>query len=328
MAKKKTSTVSTRLLTATMVIFFLLSGSVLCILASTFAVTINYSMNSSWITFIFTVFVLSLTCAILLLVTIKKVKKKAKPKPKPEKPSPESGNNSAVTTTEKTGAVNETNSPDDDDDSDDDDDTDNDDDSTAYERNLLKQKENSEVSVRDSVIARMNMNLSKISKYYKWSQDQAKAMFIASVSICIAGFGMIAASLLLSVFLKLNFEAALFTAIGGMVTEVFGGTTLLVYRSSVSQLNYYHKSLHEDQRFLYATELTVMINDIDVKDKMLEAIIRNALRINLVLAKDKEEEPEKKKAGTTESEQSGTTDASGQTTASNASGSEEKPKKP
>lgn len=270
MAKKKTSTVSTRLLTATMIIFFLLSGSVLCILASTFTVTINYSMNSSWIPFIIVVFLLSLTCAILLLVT-SKIKK------------------------------DESQSQDD-----------NSNDNVRYEK---------KDSVRKSVIARMNQNLVRIKEYYEWSQDQAKAMFIVAIITCIAGFGMIAASLLLSIFMKLDFEAALLTAIGGMITEVFGGTTLLVYRSTVSQLNYYHKSLHEDQRYLYTAELTDEINSSAIKDEMLEAIIRNALRINLILAQEKEETTEKRKPAATDNEQAGTTDAGGQTGASNAGGS-------
>jgi cytochrome c biogenesis protein CcdA len=327
MAKKKTSTVSTRLFVATMIFLFLLSISALCILASTFSVTINYSMNSSWITFIFVVFLLSLTCAILLLVTIKKVKEKAnqKPKPKkpkPEKPSSESGNNNAVPTTEKTCAVNETNSPDEDDDSDDDDDDSDDDD------DAIMQLFSSENSVKDSVIARINENLVKMKEYYTWSQEQAKAMFSVAISTCIAGFGMIVASLLLSIYLKLNFEAALFTAIGGMVTEVFGGTTLLVYRSTVSQLNHYHKSMHEDQRSLFAAELTGVIKSKDLRNEMLEAIIRNALRLNIILAQEKEETTEKTKPATADNEKPAAADASGQTTASNASGSEEKPKKP
>lgn len=325
MAKKKTSTVSTRLFVATMIFLFLLSISALCILASTFQVTINYSMNSSWITFIFVVFLLSLTCAILLLVTIKKGKEKANQKPKPEKPKPEkpkpekpsseSGNNNAVPTTEKTGEVNETNSPDDDDDSDDDDDA-------------IMQLFSSEISVKDSVIVRMNQNLVKMKEYYDWSQDQAKVMFIVATGICIAGFGLIVASLLLSIFLKLNFEAALFTAIGGMVTEVFGGTILLVYRSSVTQLSHFHKSLHEDQRYLFTAELAKVVNSTIIKDEMLEAIIRNALRINLVLAQEKEETEEKKTPATAENEKPVTSDAGGQTTASNSSTSTEETKKP
>ncbi|HWP22004.1 MAG TPA: hypothetical protein VN417_04590 [Candidatus Cryosericum sp.] len=279
MAKKKTSTVSTRLLTATMIIFFLLSGSVLCILASTFTVTINYSMNNSWITFIFVVFVLSLTCAIFLLVTSKKK---------------------------------------------------NDENTSQEDKDKKKDDRRSDRddSVKKSVIARMNQNLVRIKEYYEWSQDQAKAMFIVAVITCIAGFGMIVASLLLSIYLKLNFEAALFTAIGGMVTEVFGGTTLLIFRNTVSQLNYYHRSLHEDQRYLFTSELTEEINSSAIKDEMLEAIIRNALRINLVLAQEKEESVDKKKPTATENEKPGTADAEGQEPASNAGGSEEKPKKP
>lgn len=297
MSAKHTSTVSTRLFVATIAFFFFLSGTALCILASTFAVTINYSMNSSWIAFIFLVFLFSLTCAILLIVTRKKNKNK---KRKPEKNSGEKDNENAAM---KAKASNSADDDDDDDDSSDDDDLPVDDDQ-------LRQKPNSSASVRDSVIARMNQNLVRIKEYYKWSQDQAKAMFIVAVSTCIAGFVMIVASLLLSIFLKLDFEAALFTAIGGMVTEVFGGTTLLVYRSTVSQLNYYHKSLHEDQRYLYSAELTEEINSSAIKDEMLEAIIRNALRLNIILAQEKEETTEKKKSSATENEQQGATSAS------------------
>lgn len=131
-------------------------------------------------------------------------------------------------------------------------------------------------------------NIGAMRDYYSWSQKQAKIICWVAVAACIAGIAVIAASLIFSVIGKLAFDKVLITAIGGMVTELFAGTTLIVYRNSLVQLNYYHNALHEDQRFLSSVDLLWQFSSDTERDKMLASIIRNSLKINLALATEKE----------------------------------------
>ena len=68
--------------------------------------------------------------------------------------------------------------------------------------------------------------------------------------------------------------------LGGAITEVIGGTIFFVYRKSLSQLNYYHKALHEDQRFLSSVNLIKKFHDENMGDEMLKEIIQSAIDIN------------------------------------------------
>lgn len=140
-------------------------------------------------------------------------------------------------------------------------------------------------------------NISAMRDYYSWSQKQARIICWVAVGACAAGILVIMASLVLSVISALAFDKVLITAIGGMVTELFAGTTLIVYRSSLAQLNRYHKSLHEDQRFLSSVDLLWQFSSDTERDKMLASIIRNSLKINLALATEKEKPEEDAKKG-------------------------------
>jgi len=126
--------------------------------------------------------------------------------------------------------------------------------------------------------------MEKMGGYYDWSKKQAKIICWVAVGSCIAGALIIVAAFVLSILRLFSFEQTLVTAISGMITEVFSGTTLIVYRSSVKQLNYYHKSLHEDQRFLCAVDLSWRLSKDIERDKMLATIIKSALKINETVA--------------------------------------------
>lgn len=144
--------------------------------------------------------------------------------------------------------------------------------------------------------------LDKMSGYYTWSQQQAKIICWVAVSACIVGLLVIAAAVTLSALKLFTMEKEILTAVGGMITAVFGGTSLLVYRSSVKQLTYFHKSLHEDQRFLMVVDLLWRFSKETDRDKMLAAIIRNSLKINLAVALQQEPADEEVKTDKTDDE--------------------------
>ena len=132
-------------------------------------------------------------------------------------------------------------------------------------------------------LGRMMINLEDIKEFYTWSQKQAKASFILAVSMCISGFILMVAAILLPVVFRLNFQMSIIPAVGGVITEVIAGTALVVYRNSLSQLNHYHKALHEDERFLSSVNLLGKLSTVEAQDDMLREIIRSEIQMNLAV---------------------------------------------
>lgn len=131
-------------------------------------------------------------------------------------------------------------------------------------------------------LGRMMINLEDIKEFYTWSQKQAKASFILAVAMCIFGFILMIGAVMLPVVFRLSFEMSIIPAIGGVITELIAGTALVVYRNSLSQLNHYHKALHEDERFLSGVNLLGKFSTVEAQDDMLREIIRSEIQMNLV----------------------------------------------
>lgn len=130
-------------------------------------------------------------------------------------------------------------------------------------------------------LGRMMIKLEDIKEFYTWSQKQAKASFILAVAMCIFGFILMIGAVMLPVVFRLSFEMSIIPAIGGVITELIAGTALVVYRNSLSQLNHYHKALHEDERFLSGVNLLGKFSTVEAQDDMLREIIRSEIQMNL-----------------------------------------------
>ena len=130
-------------------------------------------------------------------------------------------------------------------------------------------------------LGRLMINLEDIKEFYTWSQKQAKASFILAVAMCIFGFILMIGAVMLPVVFRLSFEMSIIPAIGGVITELIAGTALVVYRNSLSQLNHYHKALHEDERFLSGVNLLGKFSTVEAQDDMLREIIRSEIQMNL-----------------------------------------------
>lgn len=128
----------------------------------------------------------------------------------------------------------------------------------------------------------MLINLGDIKEFYKWSQKQAKSSFVFAIIMCILGFLLITSSIVLPLVFKTSVTASIISAIGGTVTESIALTSLFVYRASINQLNYYHKALHEDERFLSSINLIDRFNSPETYEEMLKEIIRSEIQLNLM----------------------------------------------
>ena len=137
-------------------------------------------------------------------------------------------------------------------------------------------------------LGRMMINLEDIKEFYTWSQKQAKASFILAVAMCIFGIILMIGAVMLPVVFRLSFEMSIIPAIGGVITELIAGTALVVYRNSLSQLNHYHKALHEDERFLSGVNLLGKFSTVEAQDDMLREIIRSEIQMNLAGLRENE----------------------------------------
>lgn len=146
----------------------------------------------------------------------------------------------------------------------------------------------------------IKVNLANINEYYIWSQKQAKSAFNTAIATCGVGFLLVVAAVLIPI-VKQDFNSTIsfISFLGGAITEVIGGTIFFVYRKSLTQLNYYHKALHEDQRFLSSVNLINKFHDKNAGDEMLKEIIQSAIDINRAeFSHHEEEKADKKKSDT------------------------------
>ncbi|MCD8020586.1 MAG: hypothetical protein LUF92_13715, partial [Clostridiales bacterium] len=132
-----------------------------------------------------------------------------------------------------------------------------------------------------NVIKLMRVNLENIRGYYTWSQQQARKSFALAVLMCMLGLVLITIAIVYSLSSETSIQASMITAIGGVVTELIAGTALVFYRKSMSQLNYYHQALHEDERFLSSVYLLNNFDSDEIKDAMLQEIIRSEIQMNV-----------------------------------------------
>lgn len=130
-------------------------------------------------------------------------------------------------------------------------------------------------------IGRMMINLEDIKEFYTWSQTQAKAAFYLAMWMCIAGFVLILAAVVLPLIFNIGIQSSIIPALGGVITELIAGTALIVYKNSLSQLNHYHQALHEDERFLSSVNLVSKFNSAETQDLMLQEIVRSEIQMNL-----------------------------------------------
>ena len=143
-------------------------------------------------------------------------------------------------------------------------------------------------------IERMLVNLEDIKQYYTWSHKQAQSSFWLAVSACIAGFVFLIVATFAALLFNNGWEYTFIPAISGAITELIAATALLVYKHSLSQLNYYHEALHEDERFLSSINLVDRLSSQEDRDSAVSKIIDSELDMNLEFVRKKEPDNQEK----------------------------------
>lgn len=131
---------------------------------------------------------------------------------------------------------------------------------------LIEERTKSEKN--KDILELMLSNMSELKQYYSISKLQARLAFLLAVLFCITGTIVLIVSILK--FDGSNLQSTMISAIGGTISELFAGTALLVYKSTLKQLNIYYKSLHENERFLSIVNLANQLPD----DRQPDAVIK------------------------------------------------------
>uniref|UniRef100_UPI004056B692 TRADD-N-associated membrane domain-containing protein n=1 Tax=Agathobacter sp. TaxID=2021311 RepID=UPI004056B692 len=124
--------------------------------------------------------------------------------------------------------------------------------SVRLSREKLQTGENAKKNIEETsdILELMLANMREIKDYYVLSKIQAKNSFFLAVVMCITGFILMGISISAAFFNADNLVSTIVPAIGAAIVEVVAGTSLIVYKKSLEQLNHYYNSLHNNERFL------------------------------------------------------------------------------
>lgn len=141
---------------------------------------------------------------------------------------------------------------------------------------LNRSSEENKDNETSDILELMSLNMKEIKEYYFLSKNMAKHSFTLAIIMCILGFVVISFSII-SIFIKdITFIESLIPVIGGSVVEVIAGTSLIVYKKSLEQLNQYYEALHNNERYLSLVNLVDKLTD-DKKDDTYISIINSQL---------------------------------------------------
>lgn len=133
-----------------------------------------------------------------------------------------------------------------------------------------------EINNTSDILELMLINMKEIKEYYVLSKTMAKRSFLLSVIMCIFGFIIISASIIAIFIIDISLVQSIVPIIGGAVVEAIAGTSLVVYKKSLDQLNQYYEALHNNERYLSLVNLVEKLTD-DKKNEIYISIINSQL---------------------------------------------------
>ena len=147
-------------------------------------------------------------------------------------------------------------------------------------------------------LGHLMFNWNEMKGYYEISRKQASRSFTLACFSCIAGFLIIVFAVIspiIPVFAgDKNALVPVIGTIGGAVTELFAGTTLIVYTKSLRQMNLYHEALAKYQSYLSCVNLAGRLSTEKKRDAVYMKIIETELQSAAgAVAEETGGEPEK-----------------------------------
>jgi hypothetical protein len=119
--------------------------------------------------------------------------------------------------------------------------------------------------------AHIELGAAELRVFYAINQGQARSSFRFGVITVLAGLAFLLVGVVLF-FAQQGLAPAALSAIGGVIAEFIGGTSLYLYNRVQAQSSYYHDYLGQYQRLMLAVSLCNDIEDGRLRDSTLKEL--------------------------------------------------------
>lgn len=123
------------------------------------------------------------------------------------------------------------------------------------------------------------MNWKSLEGQYKLVERQCGRSFLASMSVGLAGFVLIAAGLVVG-FDKGKETIGIVSTASGILTEFISGVFFVLFIRTVRQMRAYHAALVEVQNVLLSFKIVDRITDVPVKDRTIANLVDLLMKRN------------------------------------------------
>ncbi|WP_200974519.1 hypothetical protein [Echinicola sp. 20G] len=138
-------------------------------------------------------------------------------------------------------------------------------------------KDKSQINVIDSI----RLSLNRLQEYYTINTSQARRSFTFSLIAIVTGLGVLIIGILYFYVDSKNVTLTAISSISGVLIQFIGGAYFLMYKKSLTQLNYFYQQLIINQNTMLAINLTDSISDeaksIEMKQKIIEALLKKSI---------------------------------------------------
>ena len=145
----------------------------------------------------------------------------------------------------------------------------------------------------------MIYNLRALYRNIQWGRKQAKIALVFGIVFSICGL-IVYCLPLITHFKDINpnpdiASSVISPLVGGTIAELIAATAIVIYSRSIKQLNYYHKALHENERFLTSINIIRGLNcgesdRIAMIDKVVSDYIRGGMEEQRSAAKREDDD--------------------------------------
>ena len=130
----------------------------------------------------------------------------------------------------------------------------------------------------DDVLTLMIKNVGELREYYVINKQQARNSFSAALFISFLGFILFAAGVILTYVYKSE-DVLQYSTIGGAIVEIIAGLFFWLYSKATKQINLFHSSLLNTEKFLTAIQLVDKLST-ENRDKAYNYIIEKVIDNN------------------------------------------------
>jgi hypothetical protein len=102
----------------------------------------------------------------------------------------------------------------------------------------------------------MIRNVKELKEYYVINKQQARNSFSAALLISVLGFFLFSTGIIINTLFQRSNDIIIFTTISGSIIEIISGLFFWLYNKAIKQINIFHESLQDTQKYLTAIQLS------------------------------------------------------------------------